>query len=107
MSASDSHFIKHLTQYVFAFTLILSLVSAGLIILNLGATSYIILLTVSLLVNGASIYRSEHKGFSSSKRMRRAFEPARNFNLGQIIILYFVIMGQCGLAIYMIFLAQA
>lgn len=93
---------KHLTQVVFWSAVLLSV--ASLVLVSVLSEPYawvgLAFLAASILFNLWSVRRSEHSGFVKSREFRRAYEPARRFNMVQVFIVFALVMLQCGLGAY-------
>ena len=91
---------KHLTQVVFGSAVFFSLLSSGLtFMLN---DFFLILVVLSILFNIWSLLKSERDGFVKSSQFRRAYEPARHFNIAQVLIVMALLMLQFGLGAYVL-----
>jgi 4-hydroxybenzoate polyprenyltransferase len=93
---------KHLTQVVFWSALLLSVVSVGLVFTLVEPYGWIgiAVIAASILFNLWSVRRSENSGFIVSREHRRAYEPARRFNMVQVFIVFGVVMVQCCIGAY-------
>lgn len=93
---------KHLTQVVFGTALLLSFVSVGLVFVLSEPYAWIglTLIGVSISYNLWAVRRSERSGFVQSREFRRAYEPARRFNMVQVFIVFAMVMLQCGVGAY-------
>lgn len=93
---------KHLTQVVFWSAMLLSCASLGLVVVLNEPYVWLSLLVllVSVAFNLWSVRRSENSGFVQSREYRRAYEPARRFNMAQVFVVFAVVMVQCGLGAY-------
>lgn len=89
---------NHMTYFVFALVLLLSLFSIGAVLLTRRLSLWP-LLAVSLVLNVWSIYTSERGGFVRKKEFRRWKEPPRHFNATQVIMVYIFIVAQLLLGI--------
>ena len=93
---------KHLTQVVFWSAVFLSVLSIALVFVLEDAYSWVglVLIGLSILFNLWSVRRSENSGFVQSREYRRAYEPARRFNMIQVFTVFGLVMVQCGVGAY-------
>ena len=93
---------KHLTQVVFWTVIFLSVLSIALVFVLNDPYAWVglVVIGISMLFNLWSVYRSENSGFVQSREYRRAYEPARRFNMVQVFVVFSIIMVQCGVGAY-------
>lgn len=91
---------KHMTSVVFAICSLVSLLSIALVLLL--SDLLLLLLALSLVSNVWALVVSERHGFVKTNQIRRAFEPERHFNAGQVLIIVVLIMTQIGTTAYVL-----
>lgn len=95
---------KHAAHLVFTGALVLSI--ASLLMLASAdrdlLSAVLLLAGLSVVVNVASIVRSEGRGFGRQREMRRAHEPQRHLSALQIGLLVALTMGQVGLSLFFV-----
>jgi hypothetical protein len=83
---------RHLTMVIFVACLVLSLASLGILVA--AGVPGLIAVVISVALNVGAIIISERRGFVRTTQLRRAFEPARNFNSAQVGLIVLVVMAQ-------------
>ena len=91
---------RNVTVLYFVVALSLALLSIVLPVL-LGAPALLLTLA-SFLFTVWTLRRSDGRGFVKSTQIRRAFEPARHFNGGQVLALFATLILQAGVAAYVL-----
>lgn len=84
------------------FAVALGLSTASLAMLYWKGLSHLWLVGVSALVNVVSILASESGRLSTTRQMRRAYEPRRAFNGSETLLLLAVVMLQIGMGLYVV-----
>jgi hypothetical protein len=93
---------KYLTHVVFGVAVLLSLVSLGLVFALAEPYGWIgpTVVFASVAFNLWSVRRSENAGFVQSREYRRAYEPARRYNMVQVFIVFALVVVQCTVGAY-------
>ncbi len=80
------------TQAIFTLAFLLAIASLALPFV-LGAWGVVGILA-SMVLSIWAIHKSDTTGFVRTSQMRRAFESARHFNLGQVVLLFGLLLVQ-------------
>lgn len=91
---------RNVTLFYFVLAISLALLSIALPVL-FGAP-LLVLTLASFLFTIWTLRRSDGRGFVKSTQIRRAFEPARHFNGGQVFVLFTTLILQAGVAAYVL-----
>ena len=87
----------HRTIFFFWTNVILALLAAALVYRK--GISWLPLLLLVIAFNVWSLIISEKKGFVRSRQARRAFEPPRNFNMFQTLLIFILLILQISVAV--------
>jgi hypothetical protein len=90
----------HRTALIFWTVIVLSIASAGLLRSDHALRYPVLLLAVVL--NAWSIAKSERDAFVCSRQLRRAYEPARHFTPGQVLVVLVSTKVLFGLGTYVL-----
>lgn len=91
---------RYRTPFVFWTATFFSLLSIALVLVVDQSLLFLILL--SILYNLWSVIKSEHSGFVNTRQFRRAYEPARHFNVAQVFTVISLIMAEFGVGVYVL-----
>ena len=91
---------RYRTPFVFWTATLFSLLSIALV-LAVGP-SLLFLLLLSALFNLWSVVQSERGGFVKTRQLRRAYEPARHFNVAQVFTVLLLVMAEFGVVTYVL-----
>ncbi len=86
------------TQAIFTATFLLAVISLALPFV-LGAWG-VVGVIVSMAFSIWAIHKSDTSGFIRTSQIRRAFESARHFNIGQVILLFGLLLVQVLISAY-------
>ena len=91
---------RHRTQVVFWTALTFSLVTLALAFVLHPA--WLAAVAASVGFNIWSLVKNERDGFVKTNQARRAYEPARHFNVGQVFLMMALVMIQLAAAAYIL-----
>lgn len=91
---------RYRTSFVFWTATLFSLLSVALVLALDDSLAFLLLL--SILYNLWSVVKSERSGFIKTRQIRRAYEPARHFNVAQVMTVLLLAMAQFGLGAYVL-----
>ncbi len=91
---------RHVTQFVFWTTVFFSI--ATLVGLLARKDVLLIPMMISVVFNIWAVAKSERDGFVKTTQMRRAYEPARHFNIAQVFAILIFVMIQVSLGLYVL-----